>query len=77
MRGDLDGAADALGDVWEVPDDQRATGLLARTRQLRRALTASQYRDAPLAGEIGERLEHFARTAQLQRGSGVLAALEA
>lgn len=76
MRGDLDGAAHALTKVWEVPSEQRATGLLARARQVRRSLTDPRFREAPLAAEVGERLEHFTRSAQHQLGSSSLAVLE-
>ncbi|MFK3735678.1 DNA-binding protein [Streptomyces sp. NPDC088090] len=80
LRGDLDGASDALAYVWEVPRDQRATGLLTRTARVRRALTGERFRGAPLAGELGERIEDFTRTStqhQLGAGGGAVAALEA
>ncbi|MDO0914049.1 DNA-binding protein [Streptomyces sp. DT2A-34] len=80
LRGDLDGAADALERVWIVPRDQRATGLLTRTSRVRRALTGEPFRGAPLAGELGERIEDFTRLSaqhQLGTGFGPLAALEA
>ncbi|MER5556380.1 DNA-binding protein [Streptomyces sp. NPDC002793] len=76
MRGDLDGAAHALAKVWDVPVDQRATGLLSRARQVRRSLTDPRFREAPLATEVGERLEHFTRGAQTQVGHSSVAALE-
>ncbi|MFI9047278.1 DNA-binding protein [Streptomyces sp. NPDC053427] len=79
LRGDLDGASDALERVWAVPRDQRATGLLTRTARVRRALTGEPFRGAQLAGEIGERIEDFTRMSaqhQLGTGSGPLAALE-
>lgn len=65
--------------VWIVPGEQRATGLLTRTARVRRALTDERFRRTPLAGEVGERLEHFSRLAaqhQLGAGSGAVAALE-
>ncbi|MCQ8829096.1 DNA-binding protein [Streptomyces malaysiensis] len=71
LRGDLDGAADALERVWVVPRDQRATGLLTRTARVRHALTGQRYRGAALAGELGERIEDFTRmSAQHQLGTG-------
>ncbi|GGU44427.1 DNA-binding protein [Streptomyces violascens] len=78
LRGDLDGAADALERVWAVPRDQRATGLLARTARVRRALTTERFRGAVIAGELGERIEDFTRmSAQHQLGTGgPIAALE-
>ncbi|NEA71906.1 DNA-binding protein [Streptomyces sp. SID13588] len=79
LRGDLDGAAAALEAVWAVPRDQRVTGLLVRTARVRLGLTGDRYRTAPLAAELGERIEDFARqSTQLQLGVGALpiAALE-
>ncbi|MEE1741170.1 DNA-binding protein [Streptomyces sp. BE147] len=72
MRGDLNGAADSLNRVWDVPVNQRATGLLARSCQVRAALTASRYRGAPLASEIGEHLEDFNRVAHHQLSGATL-----
>ncbi|MEV5879432.1 DNA-binding protein [Streptomyces sp. NPDC052101] len=79
LRGDLDGAADALEIVWTVPRDQRATGLLTRTARVRRALTVERFRGAALAGELGEQIEDFTRMSaqhQLGTGGGPVAALE-
>ncbi|MEW1654748.1 DNA-binding protein [Streptomyces sp. NPDC093707] len=79
LRGDLDSAADALEHVWPVPSDQRATGLLARTARVRRALTAERFRGAVLTRELGERIEDFTRMSaqhQLGTGSGPVTALE-
>ncbi|MGW7365632.1 hypothetical protein ACWGI8_19865 [Streptomyces sp. NPDC054841] len=62
-----------------MPRQQRTTGLLARTARLRRALTADRFRAAPLAVELGERIEDFTRLSaphQLGTGAGPLAALE-
>jgi hypothetical protein len=77
LRGDLSGAEDALQALWEVPREQRATGLLERTGILRRALTAPRYQGAQLAIELGNRLEDFSRVAlPRQLGTGTVAALE-
>ncbi len=79
LRGDLDGAAEALEAVWTVRRDQRATGLLARTARVRRALTVGRFRATPLTVELGERIEHFTRLSaahQLGTGTGPLPALE-
>lgn len=78
LRGELDGAADALSAVWAVPRDQRATGLLARTARVRRTLTAPRYRGAPVAVDLGEQIEDFTRmSAPNQLGTGTLLALDA
>lgn len=76
MRGDLDGAAHALTHVWDVPSEQRATGLLARARQVRRSLTDPRFRETALAAELGERLEYFTRSAQHQLDNSPVSALE-
>ncbi|MEU9113106.1 DNA-binding protein [Streptomyces sp. NPDC048483] len=79
LRGDLDGAAEAMTPVWEVPRGHRASGLLARTARVRLALTASRFRAAQAAIELGERIEDFTRLSaahQLGIGSGPLTPLE-
>ncbi|MFF8903214.1 DNA-binding protein [Streptomyces lydicus] len=79
LRGDLDGAIEAMTPVWEVPRGQRSPGLLARTARVRRALAGAPYRTAPRAIEVAERIEDFTRvsdTHQLGSGAGPLAALE-
>lgn len=59
LAGDLDGAAEALETVWEIPAHQRVTGLLERTSRLRHALTALPFRGSAAAATLGERLEDF------------------
>lgn len=71
VAGDLDAAAEALETLWSVPRDQRVTGLLARTAQLRRALTHERFHGSPLAADLGERIEDFVQqSAQRQLGTG-------
>ncbi|MFJ6752226.1 DNA-binding protein [Streptomyces sp. NPDC091266] len=79
LRGDLDGASEAMTPVWAVPRGQRSHGLLARTARVRRALTGAPFRTAQVAVELGEQIEEFARLSdshQLGPGAGPLAALE-
>jgi hypothetical protein len=79
LRGELDGAAQALERVWQVPTEQRGTALLIRTAGVRRALTAARFSGSPLAADLGERIEDFSRQSaphQLGTGTGSLAALE-
>ncbi|BAU83620.1 helix-turn-helix domain-containing protein [Streptomyces laurentii] len=59
LRGDLDGAAESLETVWEIPGEWRSAGLLQRVVGLRVALTAPAFRGARLATELGERIEDF------------------
>ncbi|MET7621284.1 DNA-binding protein [Streptomyces sp. NPDC005408] len=77
MRDDLDGAQAALETLWNVPCDQRVTGLIARVDRLRRMLAHPQLHGSPLAAELGERIEEFVRSsAQMQLGTQGLLALE-
>ncbi|MEV6565932.1 DNA-binding protein [Streptomyces kronopolitis] len=79
LRGDLDRAVEVMPPVWEVPRGLRSPGILARTARVRRALAGAQYRAAPRAIEVAERIEDFTRvsdTHQLGHGAGPLAALE-
>lgn len=59
LHNDLEGAAEALAMVWDVPVDQRATGLLHRISQLRSTLTLPRYQGATVAGDLAERIEGF------------------
>ncbi|MEU8914793.1 DNA-binding protein [Streptomyces nigrescens] len=79
LRGDLDGAAEAMTHVWEVPRGQRSSGLLARTARVRRALNGSRFRAAQLSVELGEQIEDFTRRSashELGTGSAALLTLE-
>ncbi|MEN8649613.1 DNA-binding protein [Streptomyces sp. 21So2-11] len=80
LREDLDGAAAALWALWEVPADQRVTGLLLRTERVRQSLVGGRFRGSPLATELAERCEDFAFQApqhQLNTGAAGPLALEA
>lgn len=71
LRNDLPGASEALEPLWDIPTEQRTTGLLERTGVLRRALTVQRYQGASTAIELGERLEDFSRVSlprQLRAG---------
>jgi hypothetical protein len=59
LRGHLEGAAEAMETVWQLPRDHRVTGVLERTGQVRSALTSASFRQSPLAAELGERIEEF------------------
>jgi hypothetical protein len=61
LSNDLDGAAEALEQVWAIPAQHRVTGLLERTSRIRRALTARSYQGSAAAVALGERLEDFQR----------------
>ncbi|MFE9331712.1 DNA-binding protein [Streptomyces sp. NPDC006925] len=79
LRGDLDGAAEAMTPVWDVSPGQRSPGLLARTARVRRTLTDARFRTTQVAVDLGEHIEDFTRLSashQLGTGAGPLAALE-
>lgn len=73
LRGDLEGASEALGAVWQVPSDQRSTGLVARVGKLRQTLTAERYRGVQLGAELAEHAEDFTRAARLGSATSLLA----
>ncbi|MFF0630293.1 DNA-binding protein [Streptomyces sp. NPDC004296] len=70
LDNDVDGAAEALGSLWGIPADQRATGVLVRTGQIQRFLTRPSFRGAALPGELRDRVENFTRTATTRQLAG-------
>ncbi|MFI7136565.1 DNA-binding protein [Streptomyces massasporeus] len=58
---DVDGAAEALNSVWEVPADQRNTGIVVRAARIGRRLARPAYHGAQLPRELRERIEDFTR----------------
>ncbi|MCZ0978646.1 DNA-binding protein [Streptomyces diastatochromogenes] len=77
--GDVDGAAEALAPMWEVPTEQRNTGIVVRAARIGRHLAKPQYHGSALPGELRERIENFTRVSPpYQLGPGVpLLAIEA
>ncbi|MEU6323196.1 DNA-binding protein [Streptomyces sp. NPDC047009] len=61
LADDVDGAAEALAPVWEVPVDQRKTGIVVRAARIRRHLSQPPYHGAQLPRELRERIEDFTR----------------
>ncbi|WP_432198889.1 DNA-binding protein [Streptomyces sp. bgisy027] len=59
LANDVDGAAEALTPVWEIPRDQRMTGIVVRTARVHRHLTRPAYHGAHLPGQLRERIEDF------------------
>lgn len=57
--GDLDDAADALRDVFELPVDHRIGGILASVRRVHEALRAPEYRTAQAARTTQLEIEAF------------------
>ncbi|MFB7512870.1 DNA-binding protein [Streptomyces sp. NPDC056144] len=77
--GDVDGAAEALALMWEVPVDQRNTGIVVRAARVGRHLAQPQYHGSALPAELRERIEDFTRVSPpYTLGPGVpLLAIEA
>lgn len=61
LADDVEGAAEALAPVWEIPSDQRMTGIVVRTARVHRHLSRPAYHGAGLPGQLRERIEDFNR----------------
>ncbi|OVZ99448.1 hypothetical protein B9W64_37260 [Streptomyces sp. CS159] len=75
LANDVEGAADALTPLWDIPGDQRVTGVLVRTGQIQQFLAQPVYRASTLPRELRDRVEDFARSAsthQLSTRSALL-----
>ncbi|WP_254398738.1 DNA-binding protein [Streptomyces sp. AC602_WCS936] len=75
LANDVEGAADALTPLWDIPGDQRATGVLVRTGQIQQFLAQPVYRSSTLPRELRDRVEDFTRSAsthQLSTRSALL-----
>ncbi|MGW2496241.1 DNA-binding protein [Streptomyces pseudogriseolus] len=75
LADDVDGAAEALAPLWEIPGDQRVTGVLVRAGQIQQHLARPVYRSSALPRELRDRVEDFTRSAsahQLSTRSALL-----
>ncbi|WP_229916892.1 DNA-binding protein [Streptomyces fructofermentans] len=75
LSDDVEGAADALTPLWDIPGEQRVTGVLVRTGQIQQFLAQPTYRAATLSRELRDRVEDFTRAAsshQLSTRSALL-----
>ncbi|MEZ7006408.1 DNA-binding protein [Streptomyces sp. AD55] len=63
LLGDVEGAAEALAPLWDIPGERRVTGVLVRTGQIQRFLARPAYRASALPRALRERVEDFTRTA--------------
>ncbi len=59
--GDLDGAAEAVRPVLDLPADQHNAGIIHSARRVRTALLQPAFLDVPLARELREEIETFSR----------------
>ncbi|GAA2345095.1 DNA-binding protein [Streptomyces kunmingensis] len=75
LANDVEGAAEALTPLWNIPGDQRVTGVLVRTGQIQQFLAQPAYRASTLPRELRDRVEDFTRSAsthQLSTRSALL-----
>jgi hypothetical protein len=61
-RGQLDGAAEVLGPVLDLPSDKRIRGIVSSTRHVHDALRRSGLSGDSSAADLEEQIELFART---------------
>ncbi|WP_405018099.1 hypothetical protein OHV05_14950 [Kitasatospora sp. NBC_00070] len=59
LRRDLDGAADALQPVLELPREWRGAGLVSRVNSVRTELASPAFRDSPAARDLADRIDDF------------------
>ncbi|WP_329529374.1 DNA-binding protein [Streptomyces sp. NBC_01462] len=67
LADDVDGAADALQPVWDVPAEHRQTGIVVRTARIGHHLTRPQYHGAQVPTALRERIEDFNRVSPPHR----------
>ncbi|MGW0824586.1 DNA-binding protein [Streptomyces sp. NPDC002845] len=61
LANDVEGASEALTPVWEIPSDQRMTGIVVRTARIHRHLSRPTYHGAQLPEQLREQIEDFTR----------------
>ncbi|MBW5425088.1 hypothetical protein GKQ77_26605 [Streptomyces sp. BG9H] len=61
-RGDIDGAAEAVGPVLDLPPAQRKNGIVISALRVHKALSAGPVRTATRAKELRDELELFTST---------------
>ncbi|TRO57040.1 DNA-binding protein [Streptomyces sp. IB201691-2A2] len=72
LSDNVEGAAAALTPIWEVPPEERNTGIVVRAARIGRYLAAPRYHGAQLPTELREQIEEFTRVSPPYRlGSAV------
>ncbi|MPY33886.1 DNA-binding protein [Streptomyces adustus] len=61
LQDDVDGAAEAMAPVWDVPADQRKTGIVVRTTRIGKCLAKPAYHGAQGPKALREQIEDFNR----------------
>ncbi|WP_043727719.1 hypothetical protein [Streptomyces zinciresistens] len=67
LRGELDGVQAALEPAFSVPTEWRGAGTLERMAAVRAGLVQTDFRGAPDAIALGERIEDYTAEASAQR----------
>ncbi|TVZ84847.1 DNA-binding protein [Streptomyces sp. BK340] len=67
LADDVDGAAEALRPVWDVPAEHRQTGIVVRTARIRQHLARPEYHGAHVPTALVERIEDFNRVSPPHR----------
>lgn len=70
LSDDVEGAAEALLPLWNIPADQRVTGVLARTSQIQHLLTSPAFRGAVQPAQLRQQIEDFTRAASAHQLTG-------
>jgi hypothetical protein len=68
---DIDGAAEALRPVLDLPPEQRIGGIVASVKRVHQALGVPDYRTVPLARDTRQEIESYSQipaAAALPRG---------
>ncbi|MEU6475317.1 DNA-binding protein [Streptomyces sp. NPDC047017] len=63
LDGNVEAASEALTPLWDIPADQRVTGVLVRTGQIQHYLTRPVFRGSAVPTELRDRVEDFTRSA--------------
>ncbi|WP_405698325.1 DNA-binding protein [Streptomyces coelicoflavus] len=61
LSDNVEGAAEALTPLWEVPAERRKTGVVVRTARIGRHLARPRYHGSPLPSQLREQVEEFTR----------------
>ncbi|MGW7047046.1 DNA-binding protein [Streptomyces avermitilis] len=61
LTDNIEGAAEALTPIWEVPAEQRNTGIVVRTARIGRHLARPRYHGSQLPTQLRQQIEEFTR----------------
>ncbi|WP_232249682.1 DNA-binding protein [Streptomyces sp. HB-N217] len=61
LSDNVEGAAEALAPLWDVPAEQRKTGVVVRTARIGRHLARPHYHGSTLPSQLREQVEEFTR----------------